>query len=328
MDIAAYRRAETLAKQNLTSWRAAQAHYPVTFAALGFPIQVESTADLLQLTDMFQEGRADAYQAECGGLRPADFDAVCAALADWCRFAAQTWHLDRVVLPLDTMLSSWALYGKLRKWKDDFHSLLEIGPGCGYSSFFLENHQELDLYSQIEATESLYILQYLVNYWCFAAEANDHAPIWRARQDGILVDAMRQPRCMHAPWWANLKPVQCDLITSNANLREFSPAALQQYAKLIGDTLAPDGALIVQCLGDGALTRGQVFDALERNGLALAYATGPGVDTRKMAVGNYIWTRKGLDGATERAAKVYAMRPGGRVYTRAEFEARIGEMLT
>ena len=42
-------------------------------------------------------------------------------------------HRD-AVLPLSTLLSSFALYKKLKGAKDTFASVLEIGPGCGYLS--------------------------------------------------------------------------------------------------------------------------------------------------------------------------------------------------
>lgn len=329
MDIASYRRAEALARQSATSWRLEQAHYPVTFAALGFPIRVESTADLLQLTDMFQEGRAERYQAECGGLSAEDFEGICKALTGWARWAAQTFHVKRAPLPLDTMLSAWALFEKFCRWVPDFDNVLEIGPGCGYLAWFMRR-RPATRYVQVEATESLYHLQALVNARCFGRAVKDFAAM-TPNTEGLEISSVGA-QCHHVPWWAidEARKRPYDIITSNANLREFSAAALAQYAKLIGDTLTAHGALIVQCLGDGAISRGEVLSVLKQAGLKLIFAGGPGVDRRPFAVGNYLFVRESsvLEHGDPRIADVYAMRPGERrVYLKSAFEAHVTEML-
>src|SRR5271163_5024847 len=110
MDIAHYRRAEALARHVSPSWRHEQAQRPTAFAADGFPIRVESTADLLQITDSMHEARFQAYQEELGGLDEDDVDLLVSALADYAAFAAATFHTDRVALPLSPMMAHLALH--------------------------------------------------------------------------------------------------------------------------------------------------------------------------------------------------------------------------
>ena len=61
MDITQYRRAENSARQELLNWRHGQAMLPIVFERVGFPVRVESTADLVQMIDTMQEWRVDPY---------------------------------------------------------------------------------------------------------------------------------------------------------------------------------------------------------------------------------------------------------------------------
>jgi SAM-dependent methyltransferase len=131
----------------------------------------------------------------------------------------------------------------------------------------LRHHESLSNYSQIEACESFYILQNLVNLHCFGHLCDDRAlphentpaidffaaegPVsefsTKIRVDGV------SPRSTHYPWWRIGELIsrarQFDIITSNANLLEFNRTALDDYLSLISRVLAPEGALLVQCTG-------------------------------------------------------------------------------
>jgi hypothetical protein len=81
------------------------------------------------------------------------------------------------------------------------------------------------------------------------------------------------PCCHHYPWWRIGELVsqdrRFDLVTSNANLLEFNPAALDDYLTLIQRVLSPAGALVVQCTGFPAQgTDEQLLDKMHAKGFA------------------------------------------------------------
>ena len=171
------------------------------------------------------------------------------------------------VLPLSTLFSVLVLYKKLRGINPDFSSLLEIGPGCGYLSFVLRHHGALANYSQIEACESFYILQNLVNLHCFGHLCDERAlphentptldlfaaegPVLEFSTKIQLSDL--RPRSTHYPWWRLGELIarqrQFDIVSSNANLLEFNRTALDDYLSLIQRVMSAEGALLVQCTG-------------------------------------------------------------------------------
>ena len=166
------------------------------------------------------------------------------------------------------MMSVVALYKKMLGFNPNFKTVLEIGPGCGYLSFLLKNHKTLENYSQIEACESYYILQNLVNLQCFGTRFDERVlldPEVRLADFMIsqVTDVMEiavgihlhrtPPLAAHYPWWRIGELVseerRFNIVTSNANLLEFSPPALNDYLTLVGGVLEPDGIFIAQCFG-------------------------------------------------------------------------------
>lgn len=306
MDITHYRRSETLARQVSPSWRQAQMHRPHTFIGTGFPVQVDSTADLLQLLDTMQEGRFVAFQRELGGLDEADLARLVAALADYCRFFGATFHATRCDLPLATMLAHDVLHRKLAAWPCSAR-LLEIGPGCGYLSFFVARDPRIVHYAQIETTESFYLLQHLVNRHCFGDGLVEHAAIdpLAARpvvlphpvlpdEPRVTVALPAAARCHHWPWWriGDLAAARFDLVTSNANLTEMSDGAVRHYAQLIGHTLETDGAVVVQDMGGGALPHDVIFRRFEEVGLVPIMVANPGTAGRSVAQPTVVLARR------------------------------------
>jgi hypothetical protein len=175
LDPYTYRRNERLAREQLPTWRTAAAHSLGHFEKIGFPVRIESIAEVGQLLDTMQEGRWDAYMAELGGLTDTEHELFVAVCCDALLFQ-MTYLPARVpVVPLTTLLSAFVLYRKCVGFDTDFRSVLEIGPGCGYLSFFLKGHGPLRNYSQIEACESFYILQNLVNVHCFGHRFDERA---------------------------------------------------------------------------------------------------------------------------------------------------------
>jgi hypothetical protein len=83
----------------------------------------------------------------------------------------------------------------------------------------------------------------------------------------------RHVKCSHFPWWMlgllyERGPVY-DVVTSNANLNEFSRPALKDYLSIFRRVLKPEGVFIVQCTGFTAHgTLEDLFDHLHDHGFA------------------------------------------------------------
>jgi SAM-dependent methyltransferase len=281
LDVNTYRMSESLAKNCIPNWRIAQTHNVDLFQSVGFPVRIGTLQETAQLIDTMQENRFDIYMRELGGLTEGetrDFVSACRRVVE---FQLTAFPLRRPVLPLSTMLSSYALYRKIRGYRGDVGSVLEVGPGCGYLSFFLERDQSLKNYSQIEACESFYILQSMIDQFCFgpafvenAIPPNDRIACdyflgKRGEDIEIPVQFAERPVpaiCAHYPWWRIGELVrqnaQFDIVTSNANLLEFRADALGDYLELFRQVLKPDGILLVQCTGFTA--HGSLDDLLHK----------------------------------------------------------------
>jgi hypothetical protein len=312
MDIAHYRRSETAAKQAMTSWRRAQAHTPGTFERVGFPTRVESTADLMALTDTMQEGRFEAYQQELGGLDELDTGLLVDALASFAKFFCQTFHTSSAPLPFDTMMSVYALRTKIYAHPDP-RSVLDIGPGCGYLSFL-----PIPPYTQIESCESFYMLQSLVNDFCVELGHYEGAAL---TTPAGAVRHSHSTDIVHLPWWAidGITHPGFDVVMCNAMLTELSSAALMEYVDLIAAVLRPDGTMIVQCIGGGALDWNQIVAYLASKGL---HMQSYGTPADGFAVPNFTF------GKTEKPAIKMARRgPIGKFYTKDEITALVVKAL-
>jgi hypothetical protein len=214
------------------------------------------------------------------------------------------------VVPLSTLISHFLIYKKLFGYNPRFNRLLEIGPGCGYLSFFLRDHQSLADYTQIESTESFYLLQSHINSHLFGSRFAEHAlsrqaldehaayvpklkwhDEWHYEEQKIINVEVR-PTCNHYPWWriGEVAKRRYDIVTSNANLNEFSREALFQYLSLIRDVLADDGAIIAQCLGGGAPTYDSIFAHMKSAGFVpVALVQADNVPGRTFVVSNAVF---------------------------------------
>jgi hypothetical protein len=80
-------------------------------------------------------------------------------------------------------------------------------------------------------------------------------------------DTAPAPRSVHFPWW-KLNTLfadkqRYDVVTSNANLNEFTKNALYDYLTIFRDVLKNDGIFLVQCTGFPAHgTLDTLFDTL------------------------------------------------------------------
>jgi SAM-dependent methyltransferase len=279
LDCQTYRASEDLARSLIPSWRVSQIHNLDHFERAGFPVRLKSFREVGLIIDTMQENRFEPYMTELGGLTDAEHEMVMNACRDMIRFQLTYLPHRPPVLSISTILSAFAIYNKLRGFNPEFRSVLEIGPGCGYVSFLLKQHAPLHNYSQIEACESFYILQNLVNIYCFGDSVDERAIM---PEDTPAVDyfvnsrpdmefspqlhlGRGEPKCTHYPWWRIGEILSqersFDVVTSNANLLEFNRPALDDYLTLLGRALKPDGVFLVQCTGFNA--NGTVPELLE-----------------------------------------------------------------
>jgi hypothetical protein len=264
-----YRVGERLAKARLPTWRLAQTHNVDHFERTGFPVRIASVREVGQLLDTMQENRFEKYMLEFGGLSASEYALLIEACRDTVVFQLTYLPHRPPVLPLSTLLSVFALYKKLQGVDPNFRSVLEVGPGCGYLSFLLRRHAALQNYSQIEACESFYILQSLVDLHCFGPRFDERAFV----DDAAVADFFSVPDtrpgftelsltvrvdrertlCAHYPWWKIGELISRELkfqvVMSNANLLEFNRAALEDYLTLLYQVMEPAGVFLVQCTG-------------------------------------------------------------------------------
>lgn len=285
-----YRRNERLAKARLPTWRVAQTHNVDHFERVGFPVRIASIGEVGQLLDTMQENRFEKYMRELGGLTESEYALLIEVCRDAVLFQSTYLPYREPILPVSTLLSSFVLYKKFLGVDVNFRSVLEIGPGCGYLSFFLRRHGSLQNYSQIEACESFYILQNLVNVHCFGPRFEERAflpkeapaldyfsppetrPAYTEMSPTVRL-GQRRALCSHYPWWRIgelvTRDVRFQIVTSNANLLEFNAPALDDYLTLLHQVLEPTGAFVVQCTGFTASgTLESLIDKLWEKGFA------------------------------------------------------------
>ena len=288
LDIELYRMSESLAKQGMRTWRYSQVHRLDVFERFGFPVRVSNIGELEQIVGtMHNNDRYEGLQTELGGFDEADLHLFVGALADYHEFHAKTFPREQVAVPLAEMIAHLAIYKMVGAYNPNFKRVLEIGPGNGLLSFFMRRHAQLSNYSQVEACESYYLLQSLINDHLFGSGFQERAmpqdlerasACFSGSGDVQVTQATRKAElnyslpfrgekvCYHYPWWRIGElaeaDVRFDVVTSNANLLEFTPEALNDYAHLMHDVLADDGILYVQCFG--ARVNGNVNTALKK----------------------------------------------------------------
>ncbi|HLJ20279.1 MAG TPA: hypothetical protein VKU84_08780, partial [Stellaceae bacterium] len=283
-EIADYRSRERLARSLISNWRIAATHQVDTFERVSFPVRIESIHETGQLLDTMQEGRYERYLAELGGLSAEDEALLCRALAEAVRFQIACLPRRKPIVPFSTMISALTLYKKLVGFKSDIGSVLEVGPGCGYLSIFLAQTPSLTDYSQVEACESFYIFQSLLNGFLFrhrfcelaTTTGYDLSLNIRADIDApySITDREIPPyRCFHFPWWTlgalHERTRYYDVVTSNANLNEFTRDALHEYLTIFKRVMKDDGIFLEQCTGsEGHGTREGLFDVLHDAGFS------------------------------------------------------------
>jgi hypothetical protein len=276
LEISDYRLGEQFGKSMISNWRIAETHLVDHFIRVGFPVRIESRHEVGQLLDTMQEKRFERFMTELGGLTTADADMLTDALASSVKFQMAYLPRRKPCVPFSTMISALTLYKKIVGFKPGVQSVLEVGPGCGYLSYFLAGHQTLRDYSQVEACESFYVLQSMVNSYLFGHEFRDLAVtatadralhIHRDLERQVILSDEEVPahRCFHYPWWTlgelHDRVSKYDVVTSNANLNEFTRNALYEYLTIFSRVMKDDGIFLVQCTGFPA--HGSTEDLME-----------------------------------------------------------------
>ena len=271
LDGPTYRLGQALARQTLPNWHLSQIH-DVPFDNEHFARNPESNRELVPIFDTLHESRFDSFIAEWGGLTAPELDCLVTAFTDCVLFQAAAFPGIRPRLPLSTLAAYFSIYRKIFAYAPGTRRILEIGPGSGFLSLFLKQGPAIEHYAQIEACQGFYLLQAMLNDFAFPYSVDERAfPQEPERalnyftadvlncEPPCYVDLPRRPaRCSHYPWWrlGELldQGASFDLVTANANLREFSAGALHDYLSLIKRVMTPDGVVFAQCLG-GELAR-------------------------------------------------------------------------
>lgn len=364
LDPATYNAGETRGFRSIANWTWQSMMTTSALEPSSFPTRVDSIRDLRPLIDSMHQGRFTKFVDELRGLSEAEIDEVVEALVSFARLHVRVFQGDRVTLPLNTMMSSYLVARKLRALPRH-GSMLEIGPGTGYLAFFTGAKHGFGARTQIEVTQSLYLMQSLVNDFLFEERALDLA-IEREESAavGTLTDGMRirhgayesiptvtwrpEPAMTQVPWWriddALDGRTTYDVIVANANLYEMTFGAFVYYFESFRRCLAPHGAVLMQDLG---LRRGT--EALNRMETLIALGYRPlvhvtaGKAGRGMATENLLLVTEGHPHWAETAADfkaehfpadiplvraVYGLdRPEGVRITREDLAARVGTAL-
>lgn len=314
LDPAAYHDAETRGFRSIANWTWQSMMTTSALEPSSFPVRVDSIRDLRPLLDSMHQSRFPKFLAELRGLSEAEVDEVVDGLVRFARFFVQTFQGDAIPLPLNTMLSSYLVARKLRALPRH-ETMLEIGPGAGYLPFFTGPEHGFRARTQIEVTQSLYLMQSLVNAFLFGERYADRAIATEADAAvGTLTDGMRirhgvyeriptvtwrpQPAMTQVPWWriddALDGRTTYDVIVANANLYEMTFGAFVYYFEAFKRCLAPHGAVLIQDLG---LRRGA--ETLNRMDTLIALGYRPlvhvvaGKDARGMASENLLLVTEG-----------------------------------
>jgi hypothetical protein len=293
MDIRTYDEAERRARESVAAWQLLRLFSPVTFDKSEFPTRAGTLYDLLPLLDAMHGGRMADFVRERGGFGEDDVDAIANALACFVEFHRRTFGGPEALLPITSMVSQYLIYTKIQGFPKRAR-VLEIGSGCGYLSFFLASDPAVERYDKIEITQSLYVLQALVDAHCYGGAFENRAlrppqlaQVGLLRLEGSQLFSTRttvtvstEPRSVLHPWWRidDALTRSYDVITANANLAEMRYGALVYYLTAIKRCLADEGVLVIQCLGSqgGGVSRPTVIKTLQELGFRpLVLVAGP-----------------------------------------------------
>ena len=267
LDIAIYRQNESLAKKEMDKWQIRSRHNLDLFEKAGFPVRVEDNQQLRALIDTMSENGFEYYQNSINGFSDEQLDSFLGACVKAIEFSEHLFPAEKPILPIHNLAQAFVVYTVINKLKK-YDSVLEIGPGSGALAYFMSQKEDLKLYAQVEACESFYMLQSHLDKFLFKNSFYESvflkpefkaADFWTVSnpdsfQPPLELNIPKQDhKAAHYPWWrlgelAN-NDKQFDIVASNANLLEFSRAALLDYLPLIQKKLKDDGLFVFHCTG-------------------------------------------------------------------------------
>lgn len=218
----------------------------VASETIGHIVTVQKLQDLQPLLNRFQCDRFRTYLYELGGLSALDLDQFLLGRYTMISMQRAHWPGVPIQVPVETMLSALSVYRKIKTARPMVATVLEIGPGAGLNSLFLAGDPAIRNYTQIEATQALYLLQAMVNDLCYEQK------VWEA---ALPLQRVAPPdaRVWHIPWWRlddlYNTSIYYDVITANACLNEISDQMVWRYLRLFNAKSHNDTLLLVQDVG-------------------------------------------------------------------------------
>lgn len=265
LDIATYDDADRAAMIHCGHWATIRAMRPEFFATQGFPTRIERLAELRYLFDAMSKWDSGPVLREMRGARPEDVSAIAQAAKRFIDLHRTLVDREPVRVPLGTLAYKYLTARKIRGF-ETHGSVLDIGPGEGYLSFYLADDPSIETYAGIEVTQSFYMLQTLIGHQAFGKAFRNHAVdpapyppmhVDRPETDAgeTLEDLMVAPpsgaRGHLYPWWRAPAAFErtYDVIMSNENVCEMSSTAFAYYADRIAQCLSPEGVFLIQGIG-------------------------------------------------------------------------------
>ena len=296
LDINYYRESENRAKTILPTWVISKKYNLEIFEKEGFPIRINNIQQTRQIFDTMQESRFMSFMDELNGFSAQDLSIFVEACVKNIQFQENYFPTHKSIIPFDTLLIAFTIFKKISGLKPKAKRILEIGPGTGGISYYLKNLSSLKEYTYTDACESFYLLQNNVNFFLFKdkfkqkviekydntcyMDDNNTKYTQGGLEEQFFIDKYKKNdfTCNAYPWWKlgelNKNSSKYDIITSNANLLEFSEGALNDYLSIMFNTLKKDGMIFVQCLGYSLLRDSKyLFEKLKKYNFAVYFFT-------------------------------------------------------
>jgi len=276
LDIQSYRENEAFAKSSIDNWRISFAYDTEYWKSIGIPLRLDNIKQIRMFLDAMHEDRFDSYMTEMEGMTESELNNFLDIIKQSVLFQNQLFPNKPAILPFDTFMAAFIIFSRIMKLKPNLNNILEIGPGCGYLSFFLGRVNSLKKYYQIEVMESFYLLQHHINEFvfkdsfeqmnvfqndanCFFPQIYSDIKCNRRNQLKFYVqNDIKEKKCKQFPWWKigdiYEEDIEFDIITANANLHEMKKEALYSYLILITKKLKKDGYFFMHCSGSQHFT--------------------------------------------------------------------------
>jgi hypothetical protein len=233
---------------------------PIVFDDTGFKTQASHIFDLMDVVDSMQDNRFSSYMDELCGFSDEELNIFLSAANQLVSFQQYLFQTDKVVVPFDALISHFALFLKISGFRH-FERVLEVGPGCGYLSIFMNGDLRNKYYCQMETTQIFYLLQSYLGSFLYGGDFLEKAHpghllaqgvSFKEGEHGATYDHRKKGSYMeHVPWWGmdNILEKKFDIITMNAMLCELSKDALGLYLDMAYKNIKDDGFFVVQCVG-------------------------------------------------------------------------------